>query len=228
MNANTIIAFKGGTVRNQSPVLSLATATETAFKVNTDGSAATCILSVPLQTAIVGSFTPLAVGSNPSILGPAYGRIFGTPKGVNSPYFTSDYFDGRPFLVRVSGTGNAVAGVGQKVLVDLALGVSATVGADTILATTGAALDVAAGGAFDFAIEATLLWDSTTQIVGGYFSAQLNFANAGASQVTAQKILTNYGASVVAASGLSFIPFAKMATTDVATLQLTEFAIDEI
>lgn len=229
MNANTILGYRGGTLRNQIGSLALATTTETAFKLNTDdGLGATAVLTVPSQTAILGSHNPLNPAANAAIQGPAYGRIFGSPHGVQKPFFTSDYFSGRPFQVRMSGVGNAGANAAQTVLADLTLGTSATVGSNVILATTGAALMTVAGGAFSFSIVADLLWDLTTQIVGGYFSAAIIYTSKAASQVTAQAILTNFGTAIASSASLSFVPFIKFGNAAASTAQLTEFAIDEI
>lgn len=227
MNSDTIKFYGGGTGRNAIPTLSLAATTETAFKVNTDSGSVTAFLTVPTGTEVLGANAPFDPNANPAITMPGGGRQWGRVPGSNRPYFVSTSFDsGRPFLVRLAGTGVAGANAGQTALVNLYCGTSSTLGSDTIIATSGAALAMAAGGSFNFIIEATLVWDSVTQLLGGTFWASMNYTSKAASQNTAQVALSNYAAPTTVA-GLSFLASAKFGNAAASTCSVSEFSLEQ-
>lgn len=232
MNANTILAFRYGTGRNQLKSQSLATVTATAAVLNTDnGAGATAVLTVPGQTAILGTFNPLAPEVNGALLGPAYGRLFGAPRGNQVPYFTSTSFDGVPFRVRVSGVGSAGANAAQSVLASLTLGTSSTIGSNVVIATTGAALAAVAGGSFQFTIVSECLWSLGSGANGNLssrHSATISFLPTPTIQVVSDVIQSTVAAPALTQSALSFVPFITFGNAAASTVQFTEFTLELI
>lgn len=231
MNANTILAFRFGTGRNQLASQSLATTTATAAVLNTDTALtpATAVLAVPLQSAIIGGFNPLSPNANSSILGPAYGRLFGAPLGSQTPYFNSDAFDGVPFRVRASVIGNAGANGGQTALVQLCLGSSATIGSNVVIGSTGAALATAAGGAWAATIVSEIIWtigSGSNGNIASRHSATITFLPTPSIQVVSDVIQTNATAAALTEAGLAFTVFAKYGNAAASTVQFTEFALE--
>jgi len=184
-----------------------------------------------LQSAVIGGFNPLSPNANSSILGPAYGRLFGAPLGSQTPYFNSDAFDGVPFRVRASCTGVAGANGAQSVIIKLALGTSATIGSDVIIATSGAGLAAVAGGAFAATIVAECLWTIGTGSNGNLssrHSATITFLPTPTVQVVSDVIQTTTTAPALAESALSFVPFLVLGNGASSTIQWTEFALELI
>lgn len=228
MNANTILAYSGGTGRNQIAKLNLASTVETAFSLNTDnGAGAPAFLSLPLQSAILGSSTPIDPTANPAIT-VGGGRQFGPPNGSGAPYINSGSFDGaHPFRVRLVGTGNAGANAGQTVVINVYEGTSTTLASNAKIATTGAALATAAGGPFNFLVNIECIWDSVTQVLGGTFQALINYTNKAGSQLNATGLLTNFAAPTSVA-GISFIPSVQFGNAAASSVSVTEFALEQV
>jgi len=232
MNANTILAFRSGTGRNQLKAQAIASTTATAAVLNTDDAVgATAVLTVPQQSAILGAFNPLSPNENSSILGPAYGRLFGTPRGGQTPYFSSTSFEGVPFRVRVSGTGNAGANAAQSVLGSLTLGTSATIGSNVLIGTTGAALATVAGGAFMWTIVSEIIWSigsGANGKIASRHSATVSFLVTPTVQVVSDVIQSTVSAPALTAAALSFVPFITFGNAAASTVQVTEFALELI
>jgi hypothetical protein len=231
MNANTILSFRAGTGRNQLASLALSSTTATAATCNTDtvGSPATAILRVPTQSAILGSFNPQAPNVNSALTGPAYGRLFGTPRGNQAPYFTTSDFDGVPFRIRVHGIANLGANAAQSALVQLTLGTSSTLGSNVIIANTGAALAGVAGGAVVFSIVAEIVWTAGSGANGniaGRFSSTISFLPTPTAQVVSDVILSNVTAPAAAVANLAFVPFFTLGNGAASTVQFNEFALE--
>lgn len=227
MNFNTFTGFVGGTGRNQIPLQTLAATTETAFVINTDtaNTTATAILSVPAGGGIAGSVAPLNADSNAALLQQNSSLI--VPRGVARPEFNSTSFDGRPFKVRIFGTGVAVANGAASITVKLYSGTSsAVVGtAGNVMASTGAVATVA-GGAYNFFLEATLIWDSGSQILDGYYEATSNFG--AASTLVAPTKSNTTPLSVTTIASLKFLATATWGNAVGGTLQVKEFVIDRL
>jgi len=232
MNANTILAFRSGTGRNQLAAQAVASTTARAATVNTDnGVGATAVLSVPLQSAILGAFNPLSPNENSAILGPAYGRLFGTPRGGQTPYFSSTSFDGVPFRVRISGTGVAGANAAQSVLASLTLGTSSVIGSNVLIATSGAALAAVAGGAFAWTVVAECLWTLGSGANGNLasrHSATITFLPTPTIQVVSDVIQSTVAAPALTVAALSFVPFITFGNAAASTAQFTEFSLELI
>lgn len=224
MNTNSVVGLIGGTSRGQIPSLSVTVAaTATMVKVNTDTGSVQANLALPLATAVVGSNNPIGVNANPAILSPALGAALQSA-GTNRPYFNSASFNGRPIRVRLSGTGVSTANAAQTAIVNIYFGTSATPATTAVLATTGTALAMVAGGAFSFSLVADLLWDSGTGLIVGSQTGSLAFGSA--QQYTVPKAIANIPASVTLAN-VQFSAGVLMGdATTASTVQVTEFAID--
>lgn len=226
-NSNTIPGgYAGwGTLRNQFPVQTVATATETALVVGTDGGTATALVTVPTGGQIYGANAPFDASANPSIARRS-GREYGAPSGVSNDQFSSNSFNALAFKIRLSGV--ATLGATQTAIVYLYNGAATVVGtAGNRVALTGAAYP--SGGTSttpsNFLLEFTGLWDPTSQILSGYYSA--NIANGTTSQFTTTTVITNVQ-TTVAAAGLTFCAGLKLANTTSSTIQLREFVVEQI
>lgn len=229
MNSNTIAGYFGtGTRRGQIPSLVVATTTETVFSAGNDtGASLPAVLSVPLQTAVVGSSNPLDPNANSSILSQGLGRQF-VPAGANRPYFNSDSFNlARPFKIRISGT--FTSGVASNdLLIGLYLGSSLTLGSNTaisVAATTGTAgkFGVVSG---HFSTEYYLIWDVTSGKLDGLVENAIIGASGVTGTVIAPVAVTQVSAA--AASNLTFVATAKWNTANAGnTVNVSEFSIEQ-
>lgn len=221
MNANTITGFIGGTKRNQIPVLTTAAITATVFSTVTDTGTAPAVLSIPVQSAVLGSSNGLGPNVNAAILVPTGGLL-----GATSD-FNSSSFDGRAFKVRVQGTFNSAV-TANGLTIGLYLGSSATVGSDALLgaiASTATGIGVAAG---HFFAEGVLIWDSVSGKLDGSLSGFVA-ASGGTPFPVSTAVVYATQASAAAPANLQFVAAATFATTNAAnSVQVTEFAIDAI
>ena len=114
----------------------------------------------------------------------------------------------------------------SNVTLKLYQGVSTTLSSDHAIGTTGAIAIATAGGAFDFTIEATLLWDATSQVLSGSYTANVGYGSS--SHFIAPTVVTN----VVAALPIASVAFLASATFGFAssanTITLREFSIEKI
>jgi hypothetical protein len=224
-NPASIAGFTGsGTVRNTWPTQTVATVTETILQINTDGSAVGAYITVPTGGQYLGAQTNLNVNANASITGRS-GRHYGLAAGVSNDQFSSESWSGRPFFVRVSGIGNAGANAAQSIQVNLYQGSSATVASNKKVGTTGTGLAAVAGGAFNFYVEAEMLWDPTSQILSGSYTANIAFGTT--SQFTTTTVSPSVVASVTAAN-LVFNATLVLGNGASSTITVKEFVIDQI
>jgi len=222
-NVNTVLGgYAGsGTLRNQFPTQTVASATEAALVVNTDTGTATALVTVPSVLAAgtaYGSAAPFDVNANAASLRRS-GREYGLPSGETNDQF-SQYapisWDGRPFKIRLSGV--ASLGATQTAIFYLYNGAATVVGTSgNRVALTGAAYP--SGGTSttpsNFMIEFTGVWDATSAILSGWYTA--NIANGTTSQFTTTTVITTVQASV-AAAGLTFCAGVKLANTTSSTI----------
>ena len=226
-NANTVLGgYAGnGTTRNLFPTQAVATATETALVISTDAGTATALVTVPTGGQKLGSSSPFDTNANASIIGRS-GREYGLANGETNDQFSSSSWDGRQFRIRLSGI--ASLGATQTAIFYLYNGAATVVGTSTNrIALTGAAYP--SGGTSllpsNFMIEFTGLWDPTSQILSGYYTA--NIANGTTSQFTTTTVITNVQTSV-AAAGLTFCAGIKLANTTASTVTVREFVIEKL
>lgn len=226
MNINTITGFIGGTKRNQIPSQALAAVTETAISLNTDTGTTSALLALPLQNAILGSTNGLGVNGNPAILVPPFGPGNNIPDGVNSPYFNSSSFDsGRPFTLRLFGTGSAAANAGNTLTVKIYQGTSATIGSDTAFVTAISALATASAANLRFDISVRCQWDSTSNTLTGVLSGSTLYNGTAALLTTATATVLT---SLTAPSVLSFLPSITWGNAVGGTINVSEWSIDQI
>lgn len=232
MNANTILSFRSGTGRNQLAVSTGDWSTPVPILMNSDtGTAATmnqAILAIPSQSAIVGSFNPLDLNANGAILGPAFGRMFGTPRGVNAPYFNTSSFDGVPFRIRACGRCNMGANGGQSLIVTLVSGPAVTIGGagNVTIATTGAAFATAAGGDTNFQMVCDVMWSSGVAHLSGIQRAVIAFA--ATEQHVAQATISNSPVALATLSLLQFQLFLTAGNAAASSLTSCEFSLEAI
>ena len=236
-NSNTIPGgYAGwGTLRNQFPVQTVATATETALVVNTDAGTATALVTVPTGvtaatsstsvSGVLGAQAAFDANANASITRRS-GREYGNPSGVSNDQFSSNSFNALGFKIRLSGY--ASLGATQTAIVYLYNGAATVVGTSgNRVGLTGSAYP--GGGTSttpsNFLLEFNGLWDPTSQILSGWYTA--NIANGSTSQFTAPTVITNVQTSVTAA-GLTFCAGLKLANTTSSTIQLREFVVEVI
>lgn len=217
MNANTIAGYIGGTKRNQVAALTLASTTETVFSLVTDSGTAPAVLSIPTQTAVLGSSNPLGVNGNAAILQPVGGLIQNIP---NAPDFNSASFDGRPFIVKLYGVVTAAAGTGNTVIPALYLGTSATVGNNSVIIKPAASADLS-GTSANFSLAVTLRWDSTSQKLNGSYTVQVG----NAAPTTAVIGTAN---TVAAYTGLNFVPTFTFGNAAGGTVNITEYSLEQV
>jgi hypothetical protein len=225
MNTNTVGGFTlQGTTRNTWPNQAVAATAETILQINTDGTASNFFLTPPLPTTVAGAQTPFATAANAAITARG-GSQYGLPSGwSNNGWNTNVLLPGRAFTVRLVGTGNAGANAAQSVIINLYQGTSSTVGSDKKIGTTGSALATVAGGAFNFMIEAFLLWDNTSQILSGSYTSNIAFGSA--SQFTTQTVVPNVVTAVTTA-GLSFLGTITLGNAAASTVQVSEFVLEQ-
>ena len=227
-NSNTVLGgYAGnGTTRNLFPVTqAVATATETALVINTDAGTTAALVTVPSGGKILGSTNPFDTNANAAILSRS-GREYGLPNGETNDQFSSSSWDGRQFRIRLSGV--ASLGLTQTAIFYLYNGATTVVGtAGNRIALTGSAYPGAGTAALpaNFMIEFTGLWDPTSQILSGYYTA--NIANGSTSQFTTTTVITNVQTSV-AAAGLTFCASVKLANSTASTVSVREFVVEKL
>jgi hypothetical protein len=167
MNANTISGYFGGTGRNQIASQTLATATETEIKVNTDASSAIALLTIPQGTAIAGSTAPLDFSDNAALLNRT-GRTWGRPVAAGQPAHNTKSFDsGRPFMIRWAGVITPASNAANSLQLIIYNGTSKS---GTAIASTGVQTGTETSTqAGSFIIETRLQWDVVSGLLGGQF-----------------------------------------------------------
>lgn len=230
-NTNSVAGFaQSGTLRNQWPTQTIAATTETAFLLNTDTGTTTAFIVVPSGGSIYGAQQKLDVNANAAIITRS-GREYGLPSGETNDQFSSSSWDGRPFKVRLSGIGTANHNAAQTITVNLYQGTSTTLASDKLLGSTDVSTTkfaVAQGAtnvSFNFLIEATLLWDATSQVLSGEFTS--NVAGGTTSQINAGTVVSNVVASVTT-SGLSFLGSFAFGNAAGGSVTLREFIVDKL
>lgn len=170
--SNVIAAYYGGTGRNQILSQTLASATETEFKVGNDAALTTVIavLSMPTQTQILGAQTPMDQAANAAVLSSGFNQA-GYFGDSNPPYNSGLFDTNKPFLVRLCGNIVPASNAANTFKVTLYLG--ATKGG-VALTNVSAAAQNASVAPFGFILEAQLHWDSAAQVVLGQYWYDVN------------------------------------------------------
>jgi hypothetical protein len=233
MNSDTFAAYQGGTGRNALLSQTLASTTETAIALGNDSGSTTlaAVLPVPQQTGIVGISNPLDYNANSATLSSGLGNAGGYIQRTR-PYFQSGSFDAdHPFRYRWVGRGSAVANAGNTLTLRVYQGVTpqATTGgvigtAGNIVATT-AAIATASSANLSFLIEVTMAWDSTQQLLHGWFLTSVLYNNV--TTFTTSSALS-HNTSVTTAAGLSFFPTVQWGNAVGGTIVSTETAMEQV
>jgi len=223
MNSTVVVGYFGGTKTGQILPQTLATATETEVKIGTDTNATTiAVLSIPTQSLIQGSTTPLDISTNSAALDGGFNRY--SYPGTPIPAFPNTAFDSsRPFLVRVCGTYTPLTGSSSVSWAPkIYLGTSK---AGTALVSPAAVANTnAAGATYGFLAEAVLFWDSTSQAVRGRYDLNAN----GTTPVESGWVtLTNNGASVTTNASLQFCFSVTWGAANGGTTTVSEFSISQ-
>lgn len=225
-NFDTVALLKGpGTGRFQINALTLASTTETVFSMGTDnGTAVPAVLTVPTGvpsgSQLVGSGTSMDFNTNPAYSRQSYGRKAQDGVGAEAPYFSATTFDvGRPFRVRVVGNVTLNAGAGNTFTVSLYRGTSATVGSDVKIGALTAGGTPSTSGIF--LLEAIVQWDSTAQVLNGWYQGQ------SCNTLTAAAALTN-AASVTSVANLNFVVSGTFGNAGGGTANISEFSIEQV
>jgi hypothetical protein len=225
VNVNTIAGYINGTKRNQIQTLTLASTVETALPLTTDTGTTSAILAVPQQTAILGSSNGLGPNGNAAILVPPYGVGNNIPDGVNAPYFNSSSFDlGRPFTIKLIGTGSAAANAGNTLTIKIYQGTSATLGSNTLFATPMSAIATASAANLRFYLSLTCFWDSTTQILTAQQSGSYLY-NGTNTLISATAVTALTG--VTTSSALSFVPSVTWGNAVGGVISVSEFSLEQ-
>ncbi len=227
-NWDTIAALTGpGTGRNQINTLTQTTSAEALFKTTYDnGTTGNAVLTVPTgpvspATMVGGSSSPIEFNLNAAISDSAYGRKGSV--GTTTPFYSANTFDGgRPFRLRVVGQASfSVSNAGNTLVIGLYQGATPTLaGPSKIAALTAVG---ASTTSVNFVLECFLQWDSTTQVLGGYY------VGSGSNGIfTAQHALTN-NAAVTTAAGLAFAVSATFgATSGNVVTSISEFSCEQV
>lgn len=230
-NSDTIAALFGvGTARNQIQSLVLATTTETLVVIGTDtATTAPATLVVPTGNAtantLVGSGSPIEFNQNSAISSQSYGRkvsVF-----TEAPYFSAATFDsGRPFRLRVAGTASlaptTVTASPNTLVVNIYNGTAITATYKITAATAGLSnASTTATVTGQFLIEALVQWDSTTQTLSGFYDSNIG------GTIKAATTLTN-AVAVTSAAKLIFTPSVVFASGAGGTVNVVEFAVDQV
>ena len=105
-------------------------------------------------------------------------------------------------------------------------GTSTTLGSDHQIGTIAAVAVASAGGAFNFLIEANLLWDAASQILSGSYVSNIGYGSS--SQFTTTTVVPTVVTSLTAAS-LSFLATVTFGFASAAnTVTIRDFIIDKV
>lgn len=173
MNVNTIASLStkfpsGHAFALPAAGYTISTTTRTAATLTNSNVAA---ISIPTGSSPMGSSTPMALNANQAILLDNGGRLT-APRGTNPPYFNASTFDGgRPFKLKAFGKAHVAATQTAKTInVALYQGVDTTLSNDNALytstqgtSTLGSSAAGLTAGDYNWALEFTMVWDSTSQ-----------------------------------------------------------------
>ena len=110
-----------------------------------------------------------------------------------------------------------------SVVLNLYQGTSASVGSDKAIAGIGS---TTVTGAYDFEIEATLMWDATSKILSGWYTTNIGYGSTSA--FVGPTVVTNVVTSVAAAS-LSFLATVTAGFASASnTITVREFVVEKI
>ena len=236
---NSSFPTRRGYFATQSGITSASTSNG-VFQVNTDsGVNSQLFASVPSQTAVIGSNTGIDINANPAVLNGNLGRPGAAYRGER-PYFSSTSFDGHPFLLQVEGqytiaTASTSAAptitIYQCTAAAQATAIAAGLSGNAALVTASHSLVAVAGttvstaGTYGFLAQATLFWNSGSQLLSG----EPWGIHAGPAGTTYSSRAAITGVSVTAYTDLNFFAvLSYTGATSVVSLTPTEFSLSAI
>lgn len=230
MNANTILGFNGGTGRNQIGLQTLASVTETEFRVNTDnGTGAIAVLTVPQGNEILGASNPLNQSASAAITGLDRGSQFGRGLGELAPWYSTTAFDmksgGLGFKLRLSGFGTVVANGANTILLKI---YSGSTKGGTVISSNSTGMASVTGASLNFVFELDLTWDSTQQVLGGFQRYMIVYNGTFVNGVTgfSAGIPLAANAAVTTLAGLTFCASAQWGNAAGGSIQVNEFVLE--
>ena len=145
---------------------------------------------------------------------------------ATSPTYVNSSLDGQVFRLRLNclvTTAGAYTFIPKIYQVPIAsvipTNISATATNDNLI-VTGATLTAGAAGTFNYVLEGTFIWDSSSLILNGSFRTLANgtyTAEAASTQLTA-----------VPVTGLNFIPFFTFGTAGANSVVVKEFTLERV
>ena len=126
----------------------------------------------------------------------------------------------------VTPAGALPAATTSNVTMKLYQGISTSLASDHAIGTSGAMAIATAGGAFNFEIEATLLWDATSQVLSGWYTANTGYGSS--SHIIAPTVVTNVvsGITIASMAFLGSVTFGFASSSN--TITLREFSIEKL
>ena len=114
----------------------------------------------------------------------------------------------------------------SNVTMKLYQGTSTSLASDHAIGTSSALAIATAGGAFNFEIEATLLWDATSQVLSGWYTANTGYGSS--SHIIAPTVVTNVvsGITIASMAFLGSVTFGFASSSN--TITLREFSIEKL
>lgn len=220
--SNVIAAYYGGTGRNQILSQTLASTTETEFKVGNDAASTSIIavLAIPGQSQILGSQTPIDQTANPAVLNAGFNQsgYFGD----SNPPFNSGVFDsGKPFLLRIAGVATPASNAGNSLDIKVYLGATKSA---TKIADTGAVPEASTTASKAFIVEAELIWSSLSGKLDGQFWFKVD---GDSSTYVTWAALSGQG-SAAAVANLQFCASATWGNAAGGVVAVSEFSISRL
>lgn len=191
--------------------------------------------NLPAQSITTGTATALLVPTSAQNYGtlPSPALTAGSGLYISIPPENSGSvdWDGHQFRIRMVGI--VLSGTTGTFSVNMNVGTSSTAANDTSFFTiTSASITGSTTVPFHFELDATCLWDSTTQTLSGFVgNAQFNGVNATTTAGSATTVLTasSTPVNVSVLSNLQFIPFFTFGTGNaVNTVTVKEFLIERV
>lgn len=188
--------------------------------------------NLPAQSITTGTATALLVPTSAQNYGtlpsPALTAGSGLYISIPPELAGSMDYDGHQFRIRM--TGIVLSGTTGTFAVSLYLGTSSTAASDTSIAVaTSASITGSTTAAFHFALDSTMLWDSTTQTLTGLTNAQFNGVAGITTVVNTVLTASSTPVNVSSLSNLQFIPFFTFGTGNAAnTVTVKEFLIERV
>lgn len=173
--SNVIAAYYGGTGRNQILSQTLAATTETEFKIGNDAASTSVIavLTMPQQSTIQGSTTPLDQTVNPVNLNSGFNQA-GYFGDANPPFNTDVFNNGKPFLIRLAGLITPASNAANTLTIKFYVGTSKS---GTNICSSGAVTGwESSTQAGAFVMESQVVWDSTSTLLNGQMWWMFNSA----------------------------------------------------